>query len=353
MARWGAALRNIGALFGDGIEQPAPTPSVDVYHYPHRRLRHYRRATPGSGAPILLVPPLAVTISCYDLRPSQSLVEYLLELGHEVYVIDYGEIGYADRDLGFEEWVDDIVPDAIRRVSAEHAHAPVAVIGWSFGGTISLLTAAADPALPIASLTAVGTPFDQRRNGQMALARSVGRLAPTRIVTEPVRLLGGIPKQAVRVGFRAQSLERELTKPWFIARHADDPESLARMQAVDRFMDEMPGYPGRFYRQVYRQLILRNEMWTGTVHLHADQAIELAAITAPVLLIGGRRDSLASAASVAAGAEVLTGSSVTVVEVDGSHLGIIAGPEARTSSWAAIRDFLAVTASEVDGVLTH
>ncbi|MET9211458.1 MULTISPECIES: alpha/beta fold hydrolase [unclassified Nocardia] len=341
MVSWDNAVRNVGALLGPGIEPYVPTPSEVVYDHPHRRLRRYRRSTESTGNPVLLVPPLAVTISCYDLRPGQSLVEYLLEMGRDVYVLDYGEIGYADRNLGFEEWVDDIVPTAVRRVSAAHAHAPVDVIGWSFGGTISLLTAAADPRLPLASLTAVGTPFDQRRNGPMALARSVGRLTSGRIVTEPVRLVGGIPKQAVRLGFRAQALDRELTKPWYIARNAGDVEALARMQAVDRFMDEMPGYPGRFYRQVYRQLIVRNEMWKGTVHLSPYHAIELAAITVPVLLIGGRRDKLASAASVAAGTEVLTGAPVRFAEVDGSHLGIIAGPGARDSSWAAIRDFLA------------
>ncbi|APE35490.1 alpha/beta hydrolase [Nocardia mangyaensis] len=343
MVAWDVALRHVGALFGSGVEPYAPTPSDVVHDEPHRQLRRYRRDTEATGNPVLLVPPLAVTISCYDLRPTQSLVEYLLDLGRDVYVVDYGEIGYADRHLGFEEWVDDIVPTAIARVSAERGDAPVEVIGWSFGGTISLLTAAGHAGLPIASITAVGSPFDQRRNGAMALARRLGRLATDEIVTAPVRLAGGIPKHAVRLGFRAQALDRELTKPWFIARHIDNVEALARMQAVDRFMDDMPGYPGRFYRQVYRQLILRNEMWRGTVHLNPDHAIELEKLTAPVLLIGGRRDKLASAASVAAGTEVLTGSpTVRFVEVDGSHLGIIAGPEARDTTWAAIRDFLDV-----------
>lgn len=343
MVSWDVAVRNVGALLGRGIEPYEPTPSEVVYAEPHRTLRRYRRSTPATGNPVLLVPPLAVTISCYDLRPGQSLVEFLLALGRDVYVVDYGDIGYADRHLGFEEWVDDIVPTAVRAVSDAHRHAPVEVIGWSFGGTISLLTAAADPGLPIASITAVGTPFDQRRNGPMALAHAVGRRTSSRFVTAPVRLAGGIPKHAVRMGFRAQSLDRELTKPWYIARNAGDTEALARMQAVDRFMDEMPGYPGRFYRQVYRQLIVRNEMWSGTVNLGPGHAVRLAGITAPVLLVGGRRDKLATAASVAAGTEVLIGAAtVRFAEVDGSHLGIIAGPEARSSTWAAIADFLTV-----------
>ncbi|MFC4127932.1 alpha/beta fold hydrolase [Nocardia rhizosphaerae] len=340
MSSWEVAMRNIGALFGEGMEPRVPTPSEVVYSAPHRTLRRYRRSGPGTGNPILLVPPLAVTISCYDLRPGQSLVEFLLRLGREVYVIDYGEITYADRHLGFEEWVDDIVPTAIRTVSAAQRQADVDVIGWSFGGTISLLTAAADAGLPIASVTAVGTPFDQRRNGALAVAHAIARRTPSTLVTAPIRAAGGVPKHAVRLGFRAQALTRELGKPWYIARHATDTEALSRMQAVDRFMDQMPGYPGRFYRQVYQQLIARNEMWTGTVHLHPNRAIELAKVAVPVLLIGGRHDSFAAAASVASGTDVLTGTSARYTEVDGSHLGIIAGPGARTAGWAAIRDFL-------------
>ncbi|KQY31983.1 hydrolase [Nocardia sp. Root136] len=335
------ALRNVVALFGDGVEPYAPTPSDIVYDQPHRRLLRYRRSTPATGDPVLLVPPLAVTISCYDMRPSQSLVRFLLDLGREVYVLDYGEITYADRDLGFEEWVDDIVPTAIEAVSADNEHSPVELIGWSFGGTISVLTAAGHADLPIGSVTAVGTPFDQRRNGQISLARRLGQLTGGREVTLPVRVAGGVPKYGVRAGFRIQSIDRELTKPWYIARNIADTEALARMQSVDRFMDTMPGYPGRFYRQAYRQLIIRNEMFKGTVHLGPHRTIDLAGLTAPTQLIGGTKDALASSASVAAGTGVLTGASeVRFTEVPGSHLGIIAGPTARETTWATIADFL-------------
>ncbi|MFC6010755.1 alpha/beta hydrolase [Nocardia lasii] len=354
MGTLSVALRNAVALFGDGVEPYTPTPSELVSDAPHRRLLRYRRATPATGTPVLLVPPLAVTISCYDMRPSQSLVRFLLDLGREVYVLDYGEITYADRDLGFEEWVDDIVPTAIAAVSAEHAHADVDLIGWSFGGTISVLTAAAHPELPIGSVTAVGTPFDQRRNGQIALARRFGRVTGGREVTLPIKMIGGVPKYGVRAGFRLQAIERELTKPWFIACNITDVEALARMQSVDRFMDTMPGYPGRFYRQAYRQLIIRNEMFSGTVNLGPDFAVDLTRLTAPTQLIGGTKDALASSASVAAGVDVLTGAArVRFAQVPGSHLGIIAGPAARETTWATIAQFLAEVESTRTPARTH
>ena len=336
------ALRNAWAVsFGDGIEQPSPAPTSTIYDEPHRHLRRYQRETPGAGNPVLLVPPLAVTITCFDLRPGQSLARFLLELGRDVYVIDYGDITRADRHLGFEEWTHDIVPAAVRRVSAEHGGAPVELIGWSFGGTISVLTAAADPDLPIASVTAVGTPFDQRKNPGTAAPRAIAPYTGGRELTLPIKLFGGIPSYAVRAGFKVQALQRELTKPAYIVRNLENREALARMESVDRFMADMPGYPARFYRQAYRRLIARNEMWRGTVRLGRNQVIELANLTCPVLLLGSRRDVLAPAKSVAAGVEVLTGSSdARFVEVPGSHLGMLAGPEARDTSWRAIADFL-------------
>ncbi|MCE5291643.1 MAG: alpha/beta fold hydrolase [Nocardiaceae bacterium] len=341
MAEVSIALRNLWALsFGDGVEPREPTPSTTVYNEPHRHLRRYQSEVPATGKPVLMVPPLAVTIACYDLRPGQSLIRFLLDAGRPVYVIDYGEITYADRHLGFEEWTEDIVPAALRRVSEAHGGETVDVIGWSFGGTISVLTAASHPELPISSVTAVGTPFDQRRNPGSTVPRAIGQVTGGREVVVPTRLLGGIPKYLVRAGFRAQAFDRELKKPLFIARNLTDTEALARMQSVDRFMAEMPGYPGRFYRQVWRSLMVRNEMWEGTVRLAPDTTIELSNLRCPVLLLGSRRDVLAPAGSVAAGVEVLTGAaSARFVEVPGSHLGMIAGPQARETSWAAITEF--------------
>lgn len=336
------ALRNAWALsFGDGIEPRVPTPSTTIYDEPHRHLSRYDRSTPATGRPVLLVPPLAVTVSCYDLRPGQSLVEYLLEIGKQPYVIDYGQIGYADRDLGFEEWTHDIIPTAVRRISADHGGAPVDVIGWSFGGTISVLTAAAHPDLPISSVTAIGTPFDQRKNPGMALPRAIARFTGGREVTAPTKWFGGIPKEAVRAGFRVQAMSREITRPVFIARNIANTEALARMESIDRFIGEMPGYPGRLYRQSYRQFIQRNELAKGKVNLSPDCVIELSELTCRVLLIGSRSDILAPAAAVAAGVDVLTGAAeARYEEVGGSHLGMVAGPEARTTTWPAIESFI-------------
>lgn len=329
-----------GITLGDGVEPRGATPSETVYDEPHRTLRRYLGAGT-TGRPVLLVPPLAVSIDCYDLRPGQSLAAHLADQ-RPTYVIDYGEMTFADRAMGFEDWVTDIVPTAIRRVSEEHGGVPVDVIGWSLGGTILYLAAAHDPSLPIGGLVALGTPVDYHKSPSTTLPRMVAAYTGGRIGALPAQLFGGVPRLAVRGAYRAFAPTRELTKPLYALRNLGDTEALARMHAIDRFMGKMPGYPGRLYLQMYQRLILRNELKKGVVNLSDDLVIDLSRLEARVLVIGSRTDTLAPAPCVAAAVDVLTGAKEVVYEElpRASHLGLVADPAARTSSWPAIDAFL-------------
>ncbi|MEV6218415.1 alpha/beta fold hydrolase [Nocardia sp. NPDC051833] len=335
------AVRNVWSVsFGGGLEQARPAPSTTVYEGQHRQLKRYDRTTPATGNPVLLVPPLAVTPACFDLRPGQSLVRFLLDQGRQPYVVDYGRFGYADRDLGLEDWTHDILPEAILRVAHEH-DGPVDVVGWSLGGAMALLTAAAHPDLPIASITGLATPIDQARTPMLQPLRWAGRVTGGREMAVATRLMGGIPQEFVQLGFRLQAFDRELARPMFLLRNALDTEALARMEATDRFMSSMPGYPGRSYWQIYRSLVLRNELASGSIRLRSDLVVELAKVTCRVLLVGSRADLVVPARAVRRGLEILPNAAETrFVDVPGGHLGLLAGPAAAETTWPAIEEFL-------------
>lgn len=329
-------------FLGDGVEPPAPTPSEVVSQRPHATLRRYVPSAAGAdGDPILLVPPLAASATCFDLRPGQSVAGFLRELGRPLFLVDYGDITFADRAMGIEDWIDDIVPTAVREVSAACGGRPVDVVAWSLGGTLSLLTAAEHPELPLRSISAVGTPVDYARVEYLAPIRALGRATGGRLVTTANRVAGGMPSWLVRTSFKATALQREITKPWFVLRNLHDTETLARLEAVDRFIGSMPGYPGRFYDQIYRRLILGNELRRGTMTLSRDRVVRLADVRPDVLLLAGRTDVIAPVACVRRGVDVLTGARSVRFEVcPGSHLGLLTGPEARDTTWVHLADFL-------------
>jgi polyhydroxyalkanoate synthase len=326
---------------GLGDLRPMPRTLIDdgdlreVYHYRPAARTHER------GEPVLLVTPLAAPALCYDLRRDCSLVEHFVNGGRPTYLVEYGAVSFRDRNLGMEHWIDEVVPTAIREVSAHAGGRPVHVIGWSLGGVFALLAAAGDVALPIASVTALGSPFDVREVPLVAPLRPLLTLTDGRgAVTWLYRAAGGAPKPLVRWAFQLSSFQKLVTKPLAIARNLDDADYLAQLEAVDRFTAHMVAYPGRTFGQLYHRLLKGNALVDGTFEV-GDRMVSVADVTAPVLVVAGASDGIAPIASVKASVPLLTCSREVRFEiVPGGHLGMLTGRKARTGTWAVLDEWI-------------
>ena len=227
---------------------------------------------------------------------------------------------------------------------------PVHVIGWSLGGIFSLLTAAADPSLPIASVTALGSPFDIKQVPLVAPLRPLLNLTDGRgAITRTYQALGGAPKPLVRWAFQLSSFQKLVTKPLAVATHLDDTEFLAQIEAVDRFTDNMIAYPGRTFGQLYHRFVKGNALVAGTFDL-GDRTIRVADIKAPVLIFGGSTDGIAPIPAVKAVVPLLTGSQEVRFEiVPGGHLGMLTGRRARTTTWVVMDEWISQWSSDAEG----
>lgn len=314
--------------------RPMPRTLIDdgtlreVYHY--RPAAHVR----SQGDPVLLVTPLAAPAICYDLRRGCSLVEHLVDQGRPTYLVEYGAVSFRDRNLGMEHWIEEVVPTAIREASAHGGGRPVHVVGWSLGGVFAMLAAAADASLPIASITAIGSPFDVREVPLVAPLRPLLNFTDGRgAITRLYQTAGGAPQPLVRWAFQLSSFQKLVTKPIAIARNLDDADYLAQIEAVDRFTANMIAYPGRTFGQLYHRLLKGNALVDGTFDLEG-RTLSVADITVPVLVFAGATDGIAPVAAVKASVPLLSGSREVRFEiVPGGHLGMLTGRKARTTTW--------------------
>ncbi len=325
-----------------GLADLRPMPRTLIDDGPLREVYHYRpqKKTKESGDPVLLVTPLAAPSLCYDLRRGCSLVEHFVQQGRPTYLVEYGEISFKNRKIGLEHWVDEVVPEAIRAASEHAGGRPVHVIGWSLGGIFASLAAAAQPDLPIASLTVVGTPFDVTKVPMVAPLRPILRLTDGGVVTQLYRLLGAAPKPLVRRAFQLSSGTKLITKPLAILQNLDDSEWLAQIEAVDRFTDNMLAYPGRSFGQLYHRMLKANQLLTGKVNLSGTE-IDVANITAPVLIFAGNTDGIAPIDAVRALVPLLRKAHEVRFEiVPGGHLGMLTGRAARATTWVTMDEWI-------------
>jgi polyhydroxyalkanoate synthase len=327
---------------GGGVADLRRQPSAIVDMGPQRTVHRYRSRAGANRkhAPVLLVPPLAAPASCFDLRRGCSLVEHLSGRGYPTYVVDYGPIGFGDRQLGLEHWVEDVLPSAIRSVSEDCGGAPVQPVGWCLGGIMLLLAAAGDRTLPLASISLIASPFDFTQLRLFAPIRQLGRLTGGALGTALYRALGGAPAPLVSLGFRLTSWDRYLTRPLFLATHLDDRETIAQMEAVDDYMANMLAYPGRTFGQLYHAFFRVNDLADGQIAM-SDRTIDLHDVREPVLVVAGSGDVLAPQPAVYHVGDLLEhAAEVRLETVPGGHLGALTGMSARETTWMHLDRFL-------------
>ncbi len=349
-----AAVNAFDAVFGGGLADLRRTPASIIDEAPQRTVFRYLvpdGAAPTRDLPVLLVPPLAAPPTCFDLRRGCSLAEHLLAIGHPTYLVDYGRIGFSDRDLGLEHWIDDVLPAAVRAVSRDAGDAPVQLVGWCLGGIMALLAAAAAPDLPINAIATVASPFDFRQVRLLQPFVPLDRMTGGRLLSPIYRVLGGAPAPLVRRAFQLTSIDRELTKPLAILRNLDDRDFLAQVAAVDDFMRHMDAYPGRTFGQLYHRFFGVNELAEGRFAL-GERVLDLHDVTVPVLSVAGDRDVLAPRAAVHhVGSLLASAREVRLATAPGGHLGVLAGRAARTTTWTWIDEFLADHGSQATPAL--
>jgi polyhydroxyalkanoate synthase subunit PhaC len=342
-----AAAVNIVDMVRGGVADLRRMPRDVVDEGPCGTLYRYRPVAgvaPAGGEPVLLVPSLGAPDFAYDLRRGCSLVEHLVTTGHPVYVVDHGPKSFADRRLGMEHWVDDVVSWAAR-LTAEDAGPDAHLVGWSLGGifcalAVAAVAVAADP-LPVRSLTMIGSPVDIAAVPFVAPLRPLGAVAGGRMLSSVYRAIGSFPAPIVSAAFQLTAVDRLVTKPLTVFSRLDDRDVLAQIEAVDHLMSNMHGYPGRVFGQLYHLMLRGNDLADGRIAL-SGRTISLSAIDRPVLVVAGRSDVIAPLPAVQKVVGLLTGApEVRFATAPGGHLGVLTGRDARTTTWTALDAFLA------------
>ncbi|GLZ42413.1 alpha/beta fold hydrolase [Actinokineospora sp. NBRC 105648] len=336
-----SATTNVAAkLLRGGLADLRPLPRALI---DKGRLRSVYRFAPGTepaaGDPVLLVPPLAAPALCFDLRRGCSLAEHLVDAGRKVYLVDYGTVSFADRGLGLEHWIDDVLPHTIRAVSADAGGRPVHVVAWCLGGIMSLLTAADKSDLPIASIATIAAPIDMTAIPLVAPFKPLVDLTNGWILTPAYRLLGGAPRALVKRAFQLSAIDKVITKPYAVLRNLADADFLAQLEAVDRFTDNMIAYPGRTFGQIYHHFFRANDLAEGQLDL-GGRRISLEELKIPILVIAGDNDTIAPKRAVGHLVDVLDNATDVSFQVcPGGHLGVLTGRAARTTTWHHLDNF--------------
>ena len=165
-------LKRAQALIDSFVINPAEPP-VEVTPYEViwkrgkvRLLRYGERDQVKYRTPYLIVPWLGISRPyVLDLLPGNSMIEYLTNQGHDVFLLDWGEIAAEDKDLGFEQAVFNLLPRAVDRALEAVNGQKITLNGICLGGTLSATYLATHPDAPVENFVAIVAPINFEEGG--------------------------------------------------------------------------------------------------------------------------------------------------------------------------------------------
>src|SRR5476651_124563 len=115
-------------------EQVAVTPGKVVYRNRLIELIRYAPATAQvHPEPILIVPAWIMKYYILDLSPHNSLIKYLVDQGHTVFMISWRNPDGKDRDLTMEDYINLGAVDAMKAISHIVPQQKIHAVGYCLG----------------------------------------------------------------------------------------------------------------------------------------------------------------------------------------------------------------------------
>ena len=324
----------------DYLGSPAPVVGPTPKTLLHRRgtlsLYHYHATSDEVyRVPILFVMATTNRAFVFDLAKGQSLIEFLLERGYDVYVMDWNAPTREESRLKLEDYTLDFIPDCIRRVQEDSGEPESTLIGYCMGGVLSTIYAALHVDGPMKNLVCFTTPIDWKK---MTLFQAMSD--PSHFdVDRLVDALGLIPADTVMNSFdmlrpagRAAAQVRLWDNMW-------NDAYVKGFRMMDRWGAETLPLAGEYFRQTVKELVWKNGLHEGTLRV-GGKSVDLSSIKVPLLHVIAEHDHMVPRECAAPLVQKVGSRDKTELMLPGGHVSLVAGPNAVKRMWPALDQWL-------------
>lgn len=322
----------------------AATPGSVILQNELMQLIQYKPSTPDVfKRPLLYVPPLVNKYYVLDLQPKSSMVKWLVDQGHTVFVISWINPGPELADSGIADYIK-LGPvaalEVIERVTEERT---VDIFGFCMGGTLVAIAAAylaaKGEADRLGSVSMIGTLLDFQDTGEWATFYEPAHMEAFERHVQSEGVISADKLQALFSVVRANDLIwSSVVSHYLLDRKAPASDLLFWFADGARI-------PQAFLLEYGKLLLTGNKLREAGVITIDDMPIDLGKIEVPTMMISLKDDHVSGWEATYAGARLFGGPTLFLLGGSGHNAGVINPPSARKHGYWS-NDDLPVTAEQ-------
>lgn len=327
----------------ESLEIPVDlTPREVVWSLNKVKLYRYLPTKPAGErhrTPLLLVYALINKPFIFDLAPGRSFVEYMVDQGFDVYLLDWGSPGPEDAKTTLDDYVTGYLVRAVRKLRRITGVESVSALGYCLGALLAVIYAAVDPEAPIRNLILLTAPLDfsDQPAGSMAMWLEEERLDLDRLVDS----FGNVPGELIRFWAKMlKPMENFVGSYVNLWKMMGDESAVRIWQAINRWVEDIIPFAGEAFRQLVREYIRENQLVRGE-HMINGRPVDLSNIRASLLNIVAQQDHLVSPEQSASIMDLVSSDDKELKAIPSTHVGIMISRSARYKLWPEVAGWLA------------
>lgn len=312
------------------------TPKDLVYSRDTARVYQYRPLLDEIyRVPILIIMSPVAKGYILDLAQGQSLVEYLLLQGYDVYMIDWVAPRQEHKGLGLDNFVCDVIGDAVAKVRETSGEPDVTLVGYCMGGMLATMYAALNPDGAVKNLACFTTPVNAdgmtlHKKWAEAKAFDIDRL---------VDELGIISGDMINASLQAlRPLQKSAGQLKLLNNVQNDAFVKAQLR-FDRWAADQLPIPGELARTLFKDFLKDNKFAHNELAVR-EETIDLKRIKVPFLHVAAEYDHIVPTAASKDLINLVGSKDKQEIVVKGGHVSLVAGGNAIYRLWPKLDEWL-------------